>query len=124
MGDRRRYPRFELKIDARYRIMDSKERFKSGTTRNISAEGICFVSDRKLAIGTRLCLEVDLKDGKEAVCLIGEVRWSAKREGAGMGKEQYLNGIKLVDIPKSDEGRFLKYYCDKIVEKLSSYLKM
>ena len=35
----------------------------------------------------------------------------------------YINGVKIISMPAKDEARFLKYYCGKIVEKLSGYLK-
>lgn len=118
--DRRKYPRFELNVDAKYRIIDSGDMFKRAKTRNISAEGICFESMEELKAGVFVELEVDLKDNNPAVALTGEVRWSALNSK----NKKYINGVRLIDIPASDEGRFLKYYCDKMVEKLSGYLKM
>ncbi len=124
MVERRKYPRFELKMNAKYRVMEQKGVFEASKMRNISAEGLCFESDKKLDIGTRIDLEVDLKDGGKVISLIGEVRWFSAIKAPDSKKTLYLNGIKLIDIPKSDEGRFLKYYCDRMVEKLSGYLKM
>lgn len=124
MVDRRKYPRFELKVDAKYSVIPFKEVFKLGSTRNISAEGICFESDEKFNIGTHVNLEVDLKDEKTPVSLIGEIRWCSEIKIPGQKTKRYVSGVKLVNIPKSDEGRFLKYYCDRMVEKLADYLKM
>ena len=124
MSERRRYPRFELKVSAKYKIIQQEGVFEASKTRNISAEGLCFESDKKLDIGTRVNLEVDLKDGEGVVSLIGEVRWLSTVKAPDSKKTRYLNGVKLIDIHKSDEGRFLKYYCDRMVEKLSGYLKM
>lgn len=118
--DRRKYPRFELNVNARYRIIDSGDMLKRANTRNISAEGICFESMEELKAGVFVELEVDLKDNNPAVALTGEVRWSMPNSK----NKKYINGVRLIDIPASDEGRFLKYYCDKMVEKLSGYLKM
>ena len=118
MKEKRRYPRFELKISAKYKILSTEEFFKLTRIKNISAEGLCFESDEELSIGTHVSLEVDLKDGKAPVSVAGEIRWS-KPEGE---KKKCLNGVKLIDMVKVDEARFLKYYCDKMVEKLSGYL--
>ncbi len=124
MSEKRKYPRFDLRVKARYRIMSSKEIFKLGMTRNLSAEGISFDSQEMLDPGTYVELEIDLEDKKEPIALVGEIRWSSKLKKPNRSKNQFVNGVKLVEIPKVDETRFLKYYCDRVVEKLSGYLKM
>ena len=121
MLERRKYPRFELKVNAKYKLMSDEEVFKLATTKNISAEGLCFESQEKLNKGSHVNLEVDLGDKMPPVSLIGEIRWVKEIKTP---EKSYVNGLKLIDIPKSDEGRFLKYYCDRMVEKLSGYLKM
>jgi len=121
MLERRKYPRFELKVKATYKLMSDEEAFKLGTMKNISAEGLCFESHEKLDKGSHVNLKVDLGDSMPPISLIGEIRWSKEIK---VQEERYINGVKLIDIHKSDENRFLKYYCDKMVEKLSGYLKM
>ena len=118
--DKRRYPRFELKVDAKYNILSSEETLKGGMTRNMSAEGICFESEERITPGSHVNLEVNLGDKMEPVSLLGEVRWSQEL----VKQKKFINGVKLIEVPKTDEARFLKYYCDRMVEKLSGYLKM
>lgn len=120
--ERRIYPRFELKVDARYKVLDSKEFSSISRTLNISADGICFESVKVLKPGTYVDLEISLGDKIEPVKLVGEIRWSSETKAFGETEKKILNGVKLVNVQKSDEGRFLKYYCDKMVEKLSHYL--
>ncbi len=124
MIEKRKYPRFQLMMDAKYRILKSEEVFKLGRTRNISAEGVCFESDEKLQIASHVDLEIDLKDKMPPVSLVGEIRWFQQLKTRVLKKKRYINGVRLVDIHKSDEGRFLRYYCDRVVEKLSAYLKL
>ncbi|MDP8230720.1 MAG: PilZ domain-containing protein [Candidatus Gorgyraea atricola] len=124
MIERRRYPRFALKINAKYRMMDSEQVLRFVNVKNISAEGMCFESDKKLKPGTHVGLEVDLGDRGKPVSLTGEILWVMDIKGLRGGEKKFMNGIKLVDISSSDEGRFLKYYCGRMVEKLSGYLKM
>ena len=121
MLERRKYPRFELKVNAKYKVMSDEEVFNLGMTKNVSAEGICFESNERLDKGTHVKLEVDLGDKMRPVSLVGEIRWFKEIKAP---EKRYVNGVKLLDMPKSDEGRFLKYYCDRMVEKLSGYLKM
>lgn len=123
MADRRKYPRFELKVNAKYNVIDSEDIFSDSKTKNISAEGICFESDTFFKPGTGIGLKIDLGDRSEPVQLTGQIRWSQEVKGEAPGKKKYLNGVKLVKVPESDEGRFLKYYCDRMVEKLSDYLE-
>ena len=124
MINRRKYPRFELKVEAKYKILRAEEAFKSARTRNVSAEGLCFESEDRIGIGRHVELEVDLKDKMSPVLLFGEVRWTEEFKDPKSKKKKFMNGIKLIDVPQSDEGRFLKYYCDRMVEKLSGYLEM
>ncbi|MFH1854365.1 MAG: PilZ domain-containing protein [Candidatus Omnitrophota bacterium] len=121
--ERRKYPRFELKIDAMYNVMSSKELPLVSKTENISAEGICFESDKALKTGTHVNLEIDLKDKSKPVNLTGKIKWSHEIKTPGISEKKFLNGVKLINVSKTDEGRFLKYYCGKIVEKLSDYLE-
>lgn len=120
--ERRKYPRFELKVNAKYDIVDSSELSFLNRTVNISAEGICFESDKELKSGILVYLEVSLDDKSAPVKLIGEIRWSQEINAQGMTKKKFLHGVKLVNVQESDENRFLKYYCDRMVEKLSHYL--
>lgn len=119
--ERRKYPRIELKLNAKYKVLDYEEVFKLARTQNISAEGACFESEELLKIGVYVQLEVDLEDAKPPISMVAEVRWVGNMES---GKDKrYINGVKIISMPVKDEARFLKHYCDKIVEKLSSYLK-
>lgn len=122
--ERRKYPRFVLNVDAKYTVMDSEEVYKLAKTSNISAEGLCIESDRKLDLGTYVKMEVNLGDAANSVTLVGEIRWRSEVKTANIKEEKYIHGVKLIDIDRADEGRFLKFYCDRIVEKLTHYLKM
>ena len=124
MIEKRKYPRFKLKLDAKYRMIDSEKTWKHTDTRNISAEGACFETDEKLKIGAQLELEVDLGDNTSAVHLICEVMWSTETKSSDSKKKTIINGVRLINISASDESRFLKYYCDRMAQKLSGYLKM
>ncbi|MFC1666579.1 PilZ domain-containing protein [Candidatus Omnitrophota bacterium] len=123
MIERRRYPRFELRVQAKYRVMDPKEFCSVGSTRNISAEGICFESDELLRLGVYVQLEVNLGDEESTASLIGKVAWSSEIKNVALKKKKYVNGLKLIDIPKTDETRFLKFYCRKLTEKLRELSK-
>ena len=42
--ERRRYPRIELRLNAKYKVLDYEKAFQFTRTHNISAEGVCFES--------------------------------------------------------------------------------
>jgi len=118
--ERRKYPRVELRLSAKYKVLDYEEAFKFTKTENISAEGLSFESNEPLKPGVYVQLEVDLEDNKPPVSMVAEIRWTG---GMRFDKDKkYVNGVKIISMPLKDEARFLKYYCDKIVEILSSYL--
>lgn len=117
MPERRRYPRFELTLEAKYRIISVEEAFRFTETKNISAEGLCFQSGEHLKIGVYIEMEVDLKDDKPPVSMVAEIRWSAEAMPQVTGHKKYNNGVKMISRPAADEARFLKYYCDRMVEK-------
>lgn len=123
MVERRKYPRFQLVVNASYKILDSST-FKPGKTRDISAEGVCFESQEDFKVGTYVALEIDLEDNMPPINLAGRIRWSQEMRITEVKEKRFINGVELIDIAKSDEGRFLKYYCGKMVDKLSEYLKI
>jgi len=119
--EKRKYPRIELRLSAKYKVLDYEQVFQFTRTENISAEGLSFASNELLKPGVYVQLEVDLEDTNPPVSIVAEIRWVG---GVGIDKsKKYVNGVKIISMPLKDEARFLKYYCDKIVEKLSSYLK-
>jgi len=119
--ERRKYPRIELKLHAKYKLLDYEQVYQFTKTENISAEGASFESAEALKPGAYVQLEVDLEDSYPPITMVAEIRWAG---GVKTSKDiKYINGVKIVNMPAKDEARFLKYYCDKIVEKLSGYLK-
>lgn len=119
--ERRKYPRIELKLNAKYKVLDYDQIFQFTRTHNISAEGLCFETAEQLKPGIYTQLEVDLEDCNPPISMVVEIRWIAD---AALNKEKkHINGVKIMSMPVKDETRFLKYYCDKIVEKLSAYLE-
>lgn len=124
MIEKRRYPRFEIMMPATYSVVDQRDIKKPCFAKNISAEGLCFESNEELKPGSYVNLEVDLGDKDNPVFIVGEIKWSIQAKNESSKEMRYSNGVKLLEVPMSDEGRFLKYYCDKMIQKLANYLKM
>jgi c-di-GMP-binding flagellar brake protein YcgR len=119
--ERRKYPRVELKLSAKYKVLDYEQVFRFTRTENISAEGASFESRELLKPGVYVQLEVDLEDAYPPISMVAEIRWIGDIKSDR--DKKYINGVKIISMPVKDEARFLRYYCDKIVEKLSAYLR-
>ena len=89
------YVTYDVRTKVRFQIIDKKGKTSSpkytALSRNVSAEGLCFTSDKKLAPGDYLHLEVLLPGGKESVPMEGNVRWCQKSKTP----KKYDTGVKL-----------------------------
>ena len=126
--ERRKYVRFDVKTKVNFRLTKKRDdevvlKQLSGTTKNISVEGICFTSETKLEPGSKLELEVVLPGEPEPLLLRGEVKWVYPVQ-SGQDKETYDTGVRLFTIDKGDENRFMGYVCEKMTERLSRYLHL
>jgi hypothetical protein len=112
--EKRKYPRFDTELDIKFRVnydiktkLDYQEIDKekhtaltekrSALSQNVSAEGICFVSDELVEIGTFLYLEVYVPNSEKPVCMEGEVRWSREVKDDKKGNH-FLTGVQLAII--------------------------
>lgn len=72
-----------------------------GVCKNISAEGLCFVSRKKLKRGEKLDLKFYISADNPPLHMQGNVRWSKAVPGSRPRFSQFDTGLKLVTI----EGR-------------------
>ena len=103
-------------------------------SKNVSAEGLCFTSLKKLNKGDNILLELTLKDGTDPVHMVGEVRWSqSSLPGREDQSELYDTGVKLLEVeghsvPDSihyDEGYHVIWSAalESILGKYKEYIK-
>lgn len=78
-----------------------------GICKNISVEGLCFVSEKRLKRGEKLDLEFYVSDSNSPIHMQGNVRWSREAPGSQSAHSQYDTGLKLITI----EGRAV---CDSV----------
>ncbi len=72
-----------------------------GVSRNVSAEGLCFVSNKKLDRGDRLDLEVYLPGQEQAIVMSGEVQWCEPTDRASLAvsrRRPFQTGVQLVSV--------------------------
>lgn len=100
-----------------------------GISRNISVEGLCFVSDKKLEPGKIILLEVYPPKVKTPVQMKGEVRWSQEVPGDSEGKNKIHTGVKLIEVnnmPVADSIYYdeeYKVYWSSVLETIFSSFK-
>lgn len=113
--ERRKYSRFDTELKVYFRVTyDIKTRVKfrilrinkeehlsrrySGLSKNISVEGLCFVSKKKLEKGDILLLEVDLPNTKLPIQMEGKVKWSKRLKIRPTRAGLFRTGVKLISV--------------------------
>ena len=123
--ERRRFIRFDLDTSVKFRFFDGinvGDNIK-GKAKNLSAEGVCVVTEREVPRDKDVELDVSLPGKKKAVRVHGKVMWVHRVKAPGKKfPDRYEAGVKLYTIDKDDENTLLKYYCERMVDSLSQYL--
>ncbi|MCM8788088.1 MAG: PilZ domain-containing protein [Candidatus Omnitrophica bacterium] len=81
-------------------------------SKNITPLGICFTSEIEWRKGTVLFIDYFLSDEFDSVKLKTTVVWSEFIDN----KQGYFCGAQIIEIEKEKEGKFLKYYQQKLDE--------
>ena len=115
-AERRKYDRYETEIKIQFYVsfdMETRIDFRvkdkstenysrqkySAISRNISAEGVCFSSEKKLAEGDILALEVYIPAASDPITMGGEVKWSRRSNQKVKGEgELYDTGALLITV--------------------------
>lgn len=109
--ERRKYERFDTEMKVCFRVSyDFKTRVKfklletkrcvhdskrhSGYSKNISVEGICFISRTKLNKGDILMLDVFVPKSEKSIPMKGQVCWCHMISG----KSTYATGVKILSV--------------------------
>jgi len=113
--DKRKYERFDtevkiyfqvsydLKTRVEYQILDKDKKETASAkyeavSRNVSAEGLCFTSDKNLEKGELLFLEIYLPKQKEAIPMKGEVVWCRPDSLAKKNEGKFDTGVRLIMV--------------------------
>ncbi len=99
---------YDVKTEMEFQIEDknfsseSARKF-SALSKNLSAEGMCFISDKKLRKGTPLHVSLHLPESNETVDMEGEVKWSESCRAEERIRQQadkplFDTGIKLWEV--------------------------
>ncbi|MBN1526222.1 MAG: PilZ domain-containing protein [Candidatus Omnitrophica bacterium] len=111
--ERRKYPRYDTEVKIFFHVtydIKTKVKFKvlvghhkglgahkySGLSKNVSVEGLGFVSHKKLEKGDLLFIEVYEPKMKAPVKMEGQVRWSRKLPDKENGKDLFHTGVRVI----------------------------
>lgn len=92
---------YDFKTVVKFQVLDSKKsacRKYSGVSKNISVEGLCFVSRKKLEKGNLLMLEFYAPTVKVPIPMEGEVRWCKQLPKDSKYKRLFHTGVKLIRV--------------------------
>ena len=127
--ERRKYIRLAIGTKVNFRVVKEKKEEAapkekvSALSKNMSVEGICFRTDRDVASGAKVELEIFLSSEPEPLLLEGEIKWS-QPVLTKEGKKMFHIGVQLSTFAKNDENRYMRYVCEKMTERLSRYLHL
>ena len=115
-SNKRQYERYETEAKVYFKVsynINTLVKFKlldkirqriapqsySAISKNVSAQGLCFLSDKDLKPGDALLMEVYLPGGNIRVMMEGEVRWCQKDADH---PNKFDTGVKLLSVNGQD----------------------
>ena len=102
-----------MQISALFKILGPVIPFEAVTILNISADGIGFLSPKKLPKGTLLKIDMELPE-RETVSLKVEVMWSDQTSSDG----NFKVGVFILDSSTRNEEKFIKFYCLQMLKNV------
>ena len=108
--ERRRFIRIHSRLMVIVKFLDTGK-VRRALTKNISAGGICLVTEELLKTGTQVEVELKLPDRDKAILLMGIVKWS---KPIGEPPKPYENptaetGVEFVQIDPDDQRQLMFY---------------
>jgi len=94
---------YDIRTRVKFQVMDSGNqkislRKYSGLSKNISVEGLCFITKKKLHKGDAILLEVYVPNIRKPVRMEGQVQWTKKILAPSKQKDMYHTGVKLMSV--------------------------
>jgi len=101
---------YDLETKVKFELIEEKKKLKSkkkylAVSRNVSAEGLCFVTHKEVKEGDPLSMEIYLPSAIEPIQMMGKVKWcDAVSESSTYvlddkkNKQMYYIGVFLVSV--------------------------
>jgi CheY-like chemotaxis protein len=116
--DKRRFPRLDIKTPARYRIPTKKMDISMGTIKNLSAGGMCLVTDDHLRKGQIIQVEFGLASENTLIVAKCEMMWVHKIENSE-SRFKYQYGARFIEIDQEQQEKIVRF----VVNRLKTLVK-
>lgn len=111
--ERRRYMRFDIPLDLKFRTSRQQSSFIEGHIRNFSRHGFCFETSSAVPdLHETMDFEIGLPDGTRFASATGDIVWRHSEN------EKYLAGIKIREMDKAAKSEILDYGYDRWIENI------
>ena len=109
--EKRKFIRLEVPVELKY-IVKGDTAIRDVATKDISCEGLRFVSEGELKEGSLLELSITIPNAANPVHVNGKVAWM--KRVSTEDASPYEVGIEFMQIEEDNKNTFLKYLCDLI----------
>lgn len=109
--ERRKFPRIEMEIIVRYKILSTPEKELDAETKNISGGGVCLVTRERLELETVVAMEIKFPQVNKPILTTSRVVWcsESKLGPSPAGHMRFDNGIEFTQISEADRQQIIKY---------------
>lgn len=95
--------KYDLKTKVKFQVVSPDKKIRlgpsyEGVSKNISVEGLGFISKKKLQAGDTLMIDIYAPHVNIPVQMQGQVRWCKKIPGDLAHKSMYHTGVKLLKV--------------------------
>ncbi len=108
--DRRKFIRLEMPIEVDY-ISKTSGLLKKTISKDISAEGLRFLTNSPIEKDESLELRLILPEARNPVHIIGKTAWIKK---FSLDENSLEVGVEFIKIEEDNKNTFLKFLCDLI----------
>jgi len=100
MGERRKFLRIRIRLPLQYKNLDQPpDSYISSISKDISQNGVCFISHKFIPISTRMVTIVNLDYPKlSQIKAISKLAWIQKNSSA----ESYCMGLEFLAMTRED----------------------
>ncbi len=109
--ERRKFIRLEVPLEVKFIIEKDRIR-REVTTKDLSCDGLRFISEHPIKEGSSLELNLNIPDANNPVHIKGKVVWLKRLSTAD--SSSFEAGIEFTHIEEDNKNTFLKYLCDLI----------
>lgn len=109
--ERRKFIRLGIPVELKY-IIEGETQIKHVTTKDLSCEGLRFISDVDIGEGRILELNLSIPKATNPIHIKGKAAWTKKLSTED--DSQHEVGVEFMKIEEDNKNTFLRYLCDLI----------